>query len=162
MSPANRQPRDRQLASLVSDESAAVQRFLEVLEEEQRLLLGTDLDALMPLAERKAELAKQVAILDDRRQAALIESGLAAGGEGMASWFASLGDPGPRAVWEKTLQMAARARDLNAENGVLINERLRHNQQALTILMEAGRSAALYGPDGQPRLKGGGRPLGSA
>jgi flagella synthesis protein FlgN len=80
----------------------------------------------------------------------------------MAAWLTAAADPAAQAAWSALLQLAGQARDLNALNGKLIAERLRHNQQALAILLAAGDQAALYGPDGQTRLAGSGRPLGSA
>jgi flagella synthesis protein FlgN len=137
-----------------------VRRFIAVLENEQQILISGDADSLLPLAEQKSKLATQLSGLAEQRQQMLTktESTLTT----MAAWLATLSDPAPAAAWQTLLELAGQARELNTLNGKLIAERMRHNQQALAILLSAGGKAALYGPDGQTRMTGGGRPLGSA
>jgi flagella synthesis protein FlgN len=61
------------------------------------------------------------------------------------------------------LQLAQAASELNKINGILVNQRLRYNAQALAALqgpVQSAGLAGLYGADGQPRLFKGGRRLG--
>ena len=152
---------DRQIAALIIDMAGLMTGFVAILEEEHEVLTGGTLDRLLPLAERKTEFAARLASLDDLRLRAL-QSIQQSGQPDIAAWLARRGDSAVRQAWQSVLEFAAKARQLNADNGQLIGERMRHNQQALAVLMAAGERSALYGPDGQPRLAGGGRPLGSA
>jgi flagella synthesis protein FlgN len=148
------------LITLTAEEISAVRRFIAALEHEQQFLIDGDIDGLLPLAEEKNQLAKQLSALAERRQQALTAIGNTP--PTMAAWLATLSDPAPGAAWQTLLDLAAQARELNSLNGKLIAERMRHNQQSLAILLAAGDNAALYGPDGQTRTAGGGRALGSA
>lgn len=152
------------LMNLMAEEISAVSLFVSVLEDEQQILASGDIDRLLPLAEKKSRLASRLSEIAERRQQALTLVDSAAGSTPatMATWLTAITDPAAHGAWRKLLELAANARELNALNGKLIAERMRHNQQALAILLEAGDKAALYGPDGQTRVAGGGRQLGSA
>lgn len=58
--------------------------------------------------------------------------------------------------------LISQAGALNEANGKLIAMRLRHNQQALNVLLAAADTAATYGPDGQQQSGVGSRILGKA
>jgi flagella synthesis protein FlgN len=151
------------VTAALRDETALLQDFIAVLSEEQAALAEDRLDDLMPLANRKSDLSARLADTDDQR---LKSIGLGAGDDpikAMSVWLQAHPDTGDLAsAWQAVLDLAAKARDLNTLNGKLIAQRMHHNQQALAILMAARDAAALYGPDGQPRLGGTGRSLGSA
>ncbi|HMX15959.1 MAG TPA: flagellar protein FlgN [Rhodocyclaceae bacterium] len=148
-------------AELIRQESDVLAGFVALLEEEQGLLIGGNADALPSLVERKNAQAAILARLAGDRGARLRAAGCTQDGEGMARWLA--GDSAGRAAWEDLLPLAGRARELNELNGKLIADRLQRNQQALEALLPASRTqAALYGPDGQTAVPGGGRSLGSA
>ena len=148
-------------AELIRQESDALGAFVALLGDEQRLLIGGDADGLPMLVERKNVLAATLARLAGERAAQLRAAGYPEDGSGMVRWLAE--DPAGRAAWERLLPLAARARELNELNGKLIADRLQRNQQALEALLPASRTqAALYGPDGQSSIPGGGRSLGSA
>src|SRR5690242_9948878 len=111
--------------------------FVATLEEEHQVLTGGTLDRLLPLAERKTEFAGRLANLDDQRLRVL-QSVQSSGQPDIVAWLARSGDAGVRQAWQSVLELAAKARQLNADNGQLIAERMRHNQQALAVLMAAG------------------------
>ena len=148
--------------ALLGSEIAALRAFVSVLQEEQQALAAGQLERLLPLAQDKTQLSEKLSALDDDRMRAVGWRDAADHSEEMAAWLQSAGQPHLDIAWRQLLELAARARDLNAVNGRLIAERMRHNQQALAILLAAGDAADLYGPDGQPRLGNRGRSLGSA
>jgi flagella synthesis protein FlgN len=153
---------DRQVAELLRDETAALHDFIAVLQEEQTALANGHLEQLLPLAKSKGELAGRLSALDEERLRAIGASAASDRAQRMTTWLGSSTDPTLAAAWSVLLGLAATARELNATNGNLIAERIRHNQQALAVLLDTG-DASLYGPDGQTRLGGGsGRALGSA
>jgi flagella synthesis protein FlgN len=146
--------------NLMAEEISAVRLFVSVLEDEQQILAGGDIDRLLPLAEKKSQLASRLSEIAERRQQALTAAGSTPAT--MAAWLATNTDSAAHSGWKTLLELAANARELNILNGKLIAERMGHNQQALAILLQARDKAALYGPDGQTRFGGSGRPLGSA
>ena len=51
--------------------------------------------------------------------------------------------------WRQIQQLSQSLREKNQHNGLLLNQQIAHNQQALAILSKNNKS--LYGPDGQSR-----------
>ncbi|MDP2107753.1 MAG: flagellar protein FlgN [Rhodocyclaceae bacterium] len=120
--------------------------FIDLLQREQALLIQGDTEALLLLSEKKTALANTLAALAQERAAEMAE----------------MGSDTISAAWQKLLELAAKARDLNATNGQLISLHMQNNQQALAVLMNAANRAMTYGPDGQQTAGVGGRILGSA
>jgi len=157
---------DRARSRFITDlhsESQAFSTFLELLRTEQAALQANDVDALTRLAEVKAERIATLNELARRRSAYLIEQGLAPDRAGMAQWLLTRGGSdhcGLSALWHGVLATAAEAKATNRENGLLIETRLQHNQRLLDALASGGQPS-LYGPDGQTRVAGSGRNLGT-
>ena len=139
-------------ASCLRAEHDALQSFLAVLENEQRTLLSGQTETLIDLADHKTRLVEQLTQLAEQRRKLQPAPGVAPAGKE---------DGGSRQLWTAIRQMASRAEQLNRTNGELIQIKLRHNQQALTVLHNAAQSATLYGPDGQTSIPTPGRKLGS-
>jgi flagella synthesis protein FlgN len=139
-------------ASCLRAEHDALQSFLEVLENEQRTLLSGQTETLIDLADQKTRLVEQLTRLAEQRRKLQPAPGVTP---------ADQEDGASRQLWTAIRQMAARAEQLNHTNGELIQIKLRHNQQALTVLHNAAQSATLYGPDGQASIPVAGRTLGS-
>lgn len=151
------------LLGAISAETAALQQFIAVLEEEQRLLIGGDADAVLPLIETKTGLIAALGNAGQQRETALRELGVEIRKEAMEAWFAQAPTE-LQAQWQQLLGLAQTANRLNNTNGQLINTRLQYNQQALSVLMNAsgGIGDDTYGPDGHKAAGTGSRPLGSA
>src|SRR5262245_14512988 len=97
------------LLAAVAAETAALERFITVLQEEQRLLINGDADAVLPLLEKKTSLVAELAAAGQQREAALRELGVEINKEAMEAWFAA-GVPSelqPR--WERLLELAQTA-----------------------------------------------------
>lgn len=147
--------------SRLQAERDALKAFVTLLETEQQALISGNTEQLLTLADSKVlaaqELSKLANVRSDelRARAGKMESG------GMTAWLrANAANRLP--VWHDILQLAEQAQQLNRTNGVLIQTKLRHNQQALMTLQNAAHGTnSLYGPDGQPNLSASGRTLGS-
>lgn len=149
------------LASRLRAEHEALKSFVALLEAEQQALLGRNTEQLLTLSENKIRAANELGRLAEERKNGLRACGAASGTGGAAAWLqahaASL-----LPAWRSVQQLAGQAQQLNRTNGVLIQSRLRHNQQALAVLQKAAHNASgLYGPDGQPHPATTGRTLGS-
>jgi len=162
-------------------ERDALKAFVTLLETEQQALLSGNTEQLLALADSKILAAHELSKLATARSDGLRARGgkvmptqmifnsfdglRVRGGKielgGMTAWLqANAASSLP--VWQDILQLAEQSQQLNRTNGVLIQTKLRHNQQALMALQNAVHSTnGLYGPDGQPNLSASGRTLGS-
>ena len=144
----------------ITHERDETRNFIDLLEREQRALRQADVSSLLTLAKEKAQQAQQLIQLADVRNRWLVTLGCTRDRSGMEQGLQSCADAGAADAWRELLQLAETASQLNKINGILIGQRLRYNQQALSVLQAATRSAGLYGADGQPTLFSGGRQLG--
>jgi flagella synthesis protein FlgN len=149
------------LPSRLHAEHEALKSFVALLDTEQQALLRGDIEPLLALSENKVRAAAELGRLAESRQSGLQALGApmeAGGTEGWLKTNAAVLLP----VWRSIRHLAGETQHLNHTNGVLIQSRLRHNQQALAVLQSAAHNAGgLYGPDGQPQLAAPGRVLGS-
>lgn len=150
------------LAQTLVEEIGRLEAFIALLEREQALLETGETEALHPLIEQKNALAGALAEFDRSRERALAQLGLPAGRAGIEAWLASEAGAPYQAKWQRLLELAQRARDLNETNGKLIQLHLSHHQQAFAALMSAANQITTYGPDGQQQGGLGGRILGKA
>lgn len=151
----------RFVASLEA-ERAAFQEFVELLKSEENALLQGDIDRLAALAQLKSDRLVELGQLAHQRNFHLLSQSLPADPSGMALWLQTNAAVAPtaRAAWERLLELAKTAQQLNQSNGAMIQQRLVNNQKALAVLQATANHASLYGPDGQTRTSGTGRPLG--
>ncbi len=133
------------------------------LESEQKALARGDVDRLMQISKFKIEQFLTLNQLADKRNRYLAENGLASHMEGMEQWLAvQPGHSTARVIWRELLASAREARLLNEANGALIDVKMQHNQQALSVLQQAANQAALYDPSGRPAAHRSGRRLDQA
>ncbi len=125
------------------DKLAETLRTLEdVLVEEHQLLCSDQLPgvALQRVTDSKSQLLATVAWLEQQRPA--LEASLA-----LRAPYLSHENLSER--WRQIQQLSHSLREKNQHNGLLLNQQIAHNQQALAILSKNNKS--LYGPDGQSR-----------
>jgi flagella synthesis protein FlgN len=150
------------IAGLLSQELRALESFIALLGREQALLAAGTGEGLTALAADKSQAALELGQLAAARDQELARMHLPTGRAGMDAWTLTDAGTASQAKWDRLLALAAEARALNESNGRVIALQLKHNQQALAVLMAAADQTATYGPDGQPRPGAGGRSLGSA
>lgn len=153
---------DRLIADHLAAELADLERFCKLLHAEQDVLTRAEADKLPPLVEEKSVLAGRLGQRLAEREQALLALGLPKGREGMTAWLAARRDPQLDALWTQLLDHTGQARRQQELNGRLLALQLQNTQQALAALMSASGRPLTYGPDGQQRVGGGGRTLGSA
>ena len=147
------------LAIHLGAERDALRAFVALLETEQQALVDGHIEQLLELADKKTQSAHELNRLENVRKDKLRAHGVAA--NKMEGWLRSHARDSLQ-TWQDVLRLAGQAQQINRSNGVLIQSRMRHNQQALTVLHNAVSAAhGLYGPDGQPRGPSSGRSLGS-
>jgi len=139
----------------ISDEAESVQRFVELLTQEQTILTEGKIDELPALADKKEKLATELNTLTRLRSQYLSSQGFATDRTGMQAWSAKHPEhKDATASWNKTLTLAAQAKELNRLNGQVIQLRMQYNSQALEILRRKESPLDLYGPDGRSSLQG--------
>lgn len=146
-------------ASILKTELEGFQAFHQLLQEEQGALVKGDTDLLLRLARQKSELIEKLAGLGARRNGLISAAGCANNASGIATYLDAIeAATSTRELWGKLLDLAREVDRINRSNGILIDTRLRHNQQALSALQGAANPAAsLYGPDGQISTAASGR-----
>lgn len=118
------------------------------LEEESRLLSLGQADDLSALIGRKTPFLAEIARLWN----ALSQDMGVAGDvsvDTLGKRIRDLGDARVAGLWSEVEGRAREVGRLNAVNGKLIREQMRHNHAALQVLQDAARHGGLYGADGQ-------------
>ncbi|MFT3851062.1 MAG: flagellar protein FlgN [Propionivibrio sp.] len=133
----------------IDGEATLLAEFVELLQREQASLAQGAADDLPQLADRKNSLVIQLNQLSAQRAIILEAHGLSADRAGIDAWCVQVPDVGVADTWQKVLQLAAKARELNRVNGELIQIRMQFTSKALEALSGAKNSLELYGPDGQ-------------
>jgi flagella synthesis protein FlgN len=148
---------------LVLEEAREMRAFVCLLEEEREALRsGTD-EQLLSISSFKNRSCDRLQTLSAQRAAAVATQASGKGREAITLWLARFPPDLPiRVAWSELIALTSRAQALNDENGALIRARIQHNRQALAILQDRTDSAGVYGADGQTRVDGTRRQLGSA
>lgn len=126
-------------------EHVVVGTFLELLDQEADAMTHGQFSALPELAERKSELADQIALLGRQRESEQVRLGYAADRKG-ADAAAAAGGEALQKAWADLRECAAQAHESNHRNGVMIHTHLDFTRQAISFLQASGKP--LYGPDG--------------
>ena len=133
-----------QLLKHLTQEHAAIADFLQLLDQEADAMTHGQFTSLPELAERKSQLADNIALLGHDRESEQIRLGFEAGRSGADA--ATTGDEALRNAWIKLQECAAQAHEHNHRNGVMIHTHLDFTRQAISFLKASGKP--LYGPDG--------------
>jgi flagellar biosynthesis protein FlgN len=148
-------------ADSLQAETVAASQLLSLLEQEQDLLVEAKVDQLGQLTMEKAQAIAAMSELANERYLALGSLGFEASEEGMQAWTRSpQATVQGTAAWRALLDLATKAKELNRVNGLLINQQLARNQQALNVLAGSQPAGTIYGPKGQTTSGPSGRRLG--
>ena len=147
--------------SQMHEERVALQAFIRLLETEQVALLNEQTEQIQTLADNKTKMVQELSKLVNARRNGMLMRGIEIEPGSMEVWLqAHTASNLP--AWHEIQQLATQAQNMNHTNGELIQIKMRHNQQTLTMLHNATHSAnGLYGRDGQPSLSVSGRILNS-
>lgn len=145
----------------LNTERDALKSLVALLEAEQQALIDGHTEQLLELSAEKTQTVHELGKLADMRRNDLFTHSAKIKARGITAWLQShAADSLP--VWQDIQQLVEQMQYLNRTNGILIQTKLRHNQQALMVLHNAANSAhGLYGADGQPQFPSSGRVLGS-
>lgn len=141
------------LQALLNRECAAIQAYIDLLDEEARALGESDFARLPDLASRKSATAVRITALEQQREQVQLGLGYPSGRAGAEAACAAGGEELAR-MWQEVLVRAEAAHTRNHRNGVMIHTQLEFTRQTLGFLQSSGQP--LYGPDGSHKSGGGG------
>lgn len=140
------------LGQHLASQRQRLEQLNTLLTEEQTALGQGQIDGelLARLAADKQALLDRLEEFETQRRQVQIRLGY---GQDMAGAEQAARDAGCLPQWHALLEATRRTARLNKLNGVLIQQRLQHNQRMLNFLNEA-TGQSLYGPDGQSHQRG--------
>lgn len=154
-------PSTSALLTTLTNELSALHGFVALLVREQKMLMDNQTDELIALAELKSNEAIKLNQIAESRLSLLQPHIPQLNTESIEAWLTE-NHLEALPSWLAIINLTTQAQQLNQTNGELIQMKLRHNQQALTVLSNAVNKAGLYGKNGQPNFSpGSGRSLGS-
>lgn len=145
-------------AASLGEEISIGNTLLQLLKQEQEHLIHANLDGLTGVTEEKTSAVARMTALALHRHRTLAAAGFEASESGMQRWVATA----PAAViksWDDLLGIARQAKELNRTNGLLINQHITRNQNALNVLQGNQNGGGMYGPNGQATSKNSSRTL---
>ena len=148
------------LASLISQESTALDELARLLEREHACLVANDVVALeQAMAERQHCVGVIVRVEEERRAMCRMMgySNDLPGLEKLLGWCDPSGSLKP--LWAECASRAARCRELNDRNGALVNARLKRVETLLGALTGNPSEGNTYGRAGAYAAPRAGRVL---
>jgi len=110
-------------------------------------------DRVAALAAQKSTQIDLLGHLGKLRSSYLASQNLEAGAEGMLAWLGR--NPGfataVKKIWQELLALAEKAKQINLNNGALIESRLQQVRSKLGVLHSAANADGVYRADGQLR-----------
>ncbi len=145
----------------LNTERDGLRSLVTLLKTEQQALIDGNTEQLLVLSDSKTRAVQELSKLASARKNDLLNHNAKIQASGIVPWLQAHA-PGSLPVWQDIQQLVEQMQHLNRTNGTLIQTKLRHNQQALAVLLNAANSTqGLYGADGQPHLPSSSRILGS-
>jgi flagella synthesis protein FlgN len=135
---------------LLAAEIAAVQRFIALLQEEQRQLRENEIDALENTTSSKLQLAGELEAIGEARRVHLSQLGFSQeDGHSVENWLITQGNPRLLQAWHTLQNLAREAKSLNERNGQCIALLSRNTREQLNALTGQQANGIFYKPDGQ-------------
>ncbi|CAK0759303.1 flagella synthesis protein FlgN [Gammaproteobacteria bacterium] len=135
----------RLIASL-SEEATIAAKLLSLLEEEPKVLLGRDHQAILELSHRKQNLAEQLVQGELARRRCLEGSGLPVDLPLLEKALKDAGAEEAAAACHHLKKIATACAEYNRSNGIQVETRLRHVRRALEIVTGRPPEVESYGP----------------
>jgi flagellar biosynthesis protein FlgN len=148
------------LATLLSQETSALDELAALLDHEHALLVANDVDALETAMQTRQITVGRILRIEDERRALCHAHGHnadAAGLEQLLAWCDPTGSL--KARWAQCGNVTSRCRDLNVRNAALVTARMRRVATLLNTLTGQPVEAATYGPKGAYTVPRSGRVL---
>jgi flagellar biosynthesis/type III secretory pathway chaperone len=139
-----------QITQLLTEELQLTQQLVSILKEEQAILLNNEIESLQVITENKTQLVNTLFLVDQTRLDVLKEANLADQNNNMLKLLDRIAEPELQLLWQTLLSTTSEAKDLNNNNGLVLNRLAGNTQNALAILRsQCPNDTILYGKDGQ-------------
>lgn len=140
------------LARHLENQRNVLTEFIQLLEDEQKLLSGStiDGDAIKKLADRKKVMLNHIDSMESMRATGQEKLGYPTGVEGAKK---AADDGKCLGAWEQIITLAFRAKELNEVNGTLIHMRLDYANKMVGFFNKVSGDP-LYGADGKAKRRG--------
>lgn len=143
------------LLQLLSAELQSAESLFELLQQEHRLLISGEAEAIQNISARKHAQIKQLSEQLLTRDRFLKTLQLPRGKEGIELFIQLTEESGSiRRCWEQIQKLAAELRDRNEVNGGIVTLAQRHVRQALNLLTCHSENNTTYGRAGQQANRG--------
>jgi len=148
------------LKQLMATETRELKELATLLEREHAHLEGNDVEALEAAALERQECVGRISKIDEERRALCSAQGYSSDLKGIEDLIRWCDPKGALAGgWAECSAAAARCRQLNDDNGVLVAARLQQVQARLGKLVADRGDAVTYGPRGGYGSSASGRML---
>ncbi len=141
-----------QTISFVQD-AQLINDLMAVLTREQGHLVKLEVDAVEAILEEKSVLLQALNLSCRTRYEALAAKGFDANEAGMEAWIQKQAKNDISVAWANFQNALNQAKELNRLNGLLISKHFNRNQELLNHLQGNSSDSAVYGRDGQSKLK---------
>ncbi len=150
------------LDELLAEETRWVEKFVQLLTDEQKMLTSSQVSDLQSITDQKNSLIELLTKIASQRDELLRAAGLPASSDGLIAWVTINADQALSHLFDRLKQISSEAKRLNELNAQLVNIRLQVTQQALSVLLPQEQSPALYDPLGQSSQRVGYKLIDSA
>jgi flagella synthesis protein FlgN len=136
-----------QVERLLAVETSLLGQLETLLDREFDLLNGDDVDSLERAGEARQSCMGELLRVEDERRSLCRMSGKSTDLNGLhelIQWCDPTRSLQPR--WSECATLAARCRDLNNRNGIVVAARLKRVEGMLNIITGRGQQPATYGP----------------
>jgi flagellar biosynthesis protein FlgN len=137
----------------LNEEYDAMASLLELIKQEQKYLIEANIEDLTKATEGKSKIVEKIAELAKDRHQGLASAGYPPNDASMQIWLEKTSDIVASSIWSKLLEIAQSAKELNRTNGLLINQHLTRNRNALNALQGTSDGSHFYGPNGRSTTK---------
>jgi flagella synthesis protein FlgN len=153
----------QQLLSLITGELTSLEALQRILQQEQQALLAADVTSIEALTAQKNRALDQQSDITRQRQLFTQQHAGVNSIAALQHMATRLGMAQDIAGPLKKLQVLAdQCRNLNRDNGRLIQQRQQHTQGALQVLRQSGDAPATYSGRGKTEAANRPRTLGKA
>jgi len=151
------------LAGILRRELDGMQRLSAVLSEEFAALSRGDADALERVMSGKSTVLAELQDAAAARAKALQTAGVAASREAVEAWLKTAGSSDQSLkLWQDLMRLSGEAQGVHRANQTLLEGLMRHNQQALDLLVRLANPDQVYQADGSTTASFGPRSRGQA
>src|ERR1017187_9587993 len=126
----------KDFVSRLNSERDALRLLVSLLEAEQKILIDGNVEQLLALSDSKINAVQELGGLANARKNFLLAHDSEIKAHGLDAWLQAI-DAVSLPIWQDIQKTVEQMQNFNRTNGTLIQTKLRYNQQALAVLLNA-------------------------